>query len=1522
MGNVNPDVRAIFCKAIDQKSPEETAKYLDAACGDDTDLRAQVESLLNSHREAGGFLGGPPPKEGATIDEPITEKPGTEIGPYKLLQEIGEGGMGVVYLAEQTEPVRRRVALKIIKPGMDTRQVIARFEAERQALAMMDHPNIAKVLDAGTTDSGRPYFVMELVKGIPITEYCDEHQLTPRQRLELFLPVCQAVQHAHQKGIIHRDIKPTNVMIAEYDDRPVPKIIDFGVAKAIEQRLTEKTMFTQLGQLVGTMDYMSPEQAKLNHLDIDTRSDIYSLGVLLYELLTGETPFDRERLRSAAFDELLRIIREEEPPKPSMRLSTSDTLPSTAANRQIEPKKLSTLVHGELDWIVMKALEKDRTRRYETANGLAADIGRYLNDEPVVACPPSAGYRFKKFARRNRAGLTAAALIAGALLLGTAISTWQAVRATNAEGEAVTERNAAVAARARATANLTLAMRALDEVYVDAAEEQLSRKPQLSKADRELLAKALKFYEQFADQNEGVVEARRETAKAYYRVGRIRKTLGQHKEAEEALRKAARLYEQLRADFPSAPEYRSDLADVQCSLARLLRDTGRYDEAEQRCRQAIALCEKLAAEHPNVPEYRHSLAWAYSNLGFLLSHTGRGKEAEQAQRRAMEIREKLVAECPNVARYRTHLAGSLHTLAAVLEDRGQWARCRELLEKAIAHQQAVLKSSPEDTTSRWFLSNHYGLLGVVLKKLGERASAEKAYRRSMEMREKLAAERPGVPDHRVELAASHHNLALLLMETGRTKEAEQESGRAIEIYEKLAAEFPNVLDYRDALATGYIGWSDVLSRTGRHKEREKVSRRAVELAEELAAEHPNVPEYRDSLGRAHGNLGVLLSAIGRHKEAEQVCGRVIEILEKLVAEFPIVPKYQAVLARAHGALGDALKATRRPKEAEQAYGRSIEICEKLVAEFPIVPEYQALLAQVHNSAGVLFGTGRPKEAQQQYRQAIPICEKLVKGHPSVPDYQSSLGLSLNNLGWSLMRSGQPEQAPQLLHRAIGYQQAALKAAPKVRKYRRYLRNHYINLATALITLKQYKEAEAPCRQVVATHRQCIQDFPGDPDEQFTLANPLLRLGHVLRRSRQLPEAANCALEAVDVLAKAAEAFPEAPGYEKHLARASNALNAVAWDLATCPDPKLRDPVLAVKLAKRAVALAPDNCAFWDTLGIAQYRAGEWKQAAEALAKSIDLHKKGGRAHDFFFLAMAHRKMDHQEEARTWYDKAVEWTRSNDPLNEKLHGFCAEASKLLGVADPFGSIAKAVRQPLALPEVPTGKLAFVNLDPVANHRLDKGIWPGKPDNHLGELPQGRQTFAGVDFEIGETLIQLTGSKLLPTSLKCARDIQVGRKVARLYILHGTQGAGKLSDGTEIGCYIVHYEDGTALTIPIAVGKDIRDWWGWVNRPKRVSRAVVGWEGHNPQLNRVSKPGKSWKLRLYVGMWENPHPAKQVTHVDYVLARAGAQPFCVAITVEEPAASAETKGQTAEPATPATQADPTNSDQKKPASKDSQ
>jgi WD40 repeat protein/serine/threonine protein kinase len=485
MNALQSKAKSLFLNALELLTPVQRQAYLDEQCGGDIALRREVEDLLRHVGQVGSFLESAPADPALTVDEPlIQETPGTMIGQYKLVEQIGEGGMGLVFIAEQQHPVRRKVALKVIKPGMDTRQVFARFEVERQALALMDHPNIAKVHDGGETAGGRPYFVMELVKGVPITEYCDQNQVSIRERLELFVDVCQAVQHAHQKGIIHRDLKPSNVLVMSHDGTPVVKVIDFGVAKAIGQQLTDKTIHTHLSQMVGTPLYMSPEQAGQSGLDVDTRSDTYSLGVLLYELLTGTTTFDREHLHSASYDEIRRVIREEDPPRPSTRISTLGQAAITlSTQRQSDPRQLSRLIRGELDWIVMKALEKDRNRRYETASAFAADVERYLHDEPVHACPPSAWYRFCKLARRNRRALVTVSVFALAAVIGVGaliVSTVLVWKANTDLKEALTDREKALdreqretyfqritVAHRELTANPAAALRALQDCPED-----------------------------------------------------------------------------------------------------------------------------------------------------------------------------------------------------------------------------------------------------------------------------------------------------------------------------------------------------------------------------------------------------------------------------------------------------------------------------------------------------------------------------------------------------------------------------------------------------------------------------------------------------------------------------------------------------------------------------------------------------------------------------------------------------------------------------------------------------------------------------------------------------------------------------------------------------------------------------------------------------------------------------------------------------------------------------------------------
>jgi serine/threonine protein kinase len=654
MPDWNPQANNIFLDALEIENPEERRVFIEKACGGDAELLTQVDSLLAASQNAGRFLQTAPMNFGNDSADPLDLRPlhqlGSQIGPYRLLKRIGEGGMGTVFLAEQTVPVQRRVALKVIKSGMDSRQAVARFAAERQALTLMDHVNIARVLDGGATESGQPYFVMELIDGVPITAYCDKNQLTPRERLELFVPVCQAIQHAHQKGIIHRDIKPSNVLVTLYDGRPVPKVIDFGVAKAIEQKLTEHTLFTQHGTLIGTLEYMSPEQAVMSEQGIDTRTDIYSLGVLLYELLTGSTPLSHNRVREAAYIEILRLIQNEEPPKPSTRLSDSgEALASISAQRHMEPAKLTKLVRGELDWIVMKTLEKDRNRRYESASGFAIDVQRYLADEPVSACPPSAMYRFQKFARRNKKVLMTILLVSLSLVFGTIVSTWQAVRATNAEQLAeqrfVGERQARIEAEQAhnlALANLRKAHEAVDRLLTRVGENELFQTPHLQQLQRKLLEDALEFNEGFLAITGDDPELQLEAAVARLRVGIINLQIGEFRVAEEACQFSLDKLRSLSEILPGDSRPRAEMVRACQNLGFIFdRTQPEGSQREEIRRHAVRLIDQLIEDFPERKEFQLGRASSYLYLGVVLMNNNKQQEAESVLRRALDWSKEL-----------------------------------------------------------------------------------------------------------------------------------------------------------------------------------------------------------------------------------------------------------------------------------------------------------------------------------------------------------------------------------------------------------------------------------------------------------------------------------------------------------------------------------------------------------------------------------------------------------------------------------------------------------------------------------------------------------------------------------------------------------------------------------------------------------------------------------------------------------------------------------------------------------------
>jgi serine/threonine protein kinase len=911
--------REIFLQALDIPDRAKRAAFLDEACRDQPQLRAAVDELCQAHEQAGTFLNQPHPAAGSSAGTKGADvHPGQIIaGKYKLLQQIGEGGMGSVWMADQTEPVKRRVAVKLI--GIErgnSKSILSRFDAERQAIALMDHPHIAKLLDAGSTGGehgGYPFFVMELVKGVPLTEFCDEHKLGVAERLNLFMQICSAVQHAHQKGIIHRDLKPTNILVELHDDKPVPKVIDFGLAKALSgQPLTEHTLFTGFGTVAGTLQYMAPEQAKFNAVDIDTRADIYALGVILYELLTGSTPIERAALKQAALDEVLRLIRESEPQTPSKRLSTAQTKPSVAANRHSEPQTLGRFVKGELDWIVMKALAKERDRRYETANGFARDIERFLHHEPVLAGPPSASYRLRKFVQRNRGQVIAAALVLLALLTGIAGTTIGLIRAEQQQRIATAAAASEHKAREKAEVARDLTRQALDSMTSTATGDALTTQKEISADQKRFLTEVLNYYQQFAGEKADDELSRARTAAAAFRVGTIQYRLGRIEQAVVAFQMARDGYAALTADFPTKPEYRHELGRSHSHRGFMLFEQRKWPEAGEEYRQALAIQEKLVAEFPGVPEYRQRLAGSHRVLSYLLFGLEKQSEGEQHLRQALAINEKLAGDFPGVPEYRHSLGLSYNDLASLLMDLEKWSEAEIYDRKGLAINEKLATDFPGVPEHQEQLALNYHHLGIKAARLGKRLEAEGAYRKVLVIVAKLAEDFPTVPSYREWVALYRDNLGGFLKGTGRQSEAEEEYRKALAIREKLAAEYPTAPDYRAILAASHTNLGLLLHEQGkRAEEEEEENRKALAIQEKLAADYPEVRQYRPGLAMSRVNAGKVTEGIA-------------EIAE-LTKTSDWIPENWYNFARVY-----AIAARKSPQKKQEYGDRAMELLNKAV----------------------------------------------------------------------------------------------------------------------------------------------------------------------------------------------------------------------------------------------------------------------------------------------------------------------------------------------------------------------------------------------------------------------------------------------------------------------------------------------------------------------------------------------------------------------------------------------------------------
>ena len=1063
-----------------------------------------MNSAANPPEDPGAGNGAFAPEPGAEPSDKTGEyrpeaEPGLIIaGRYALQEKIGEGGMGEVWVAKQSEPVKRRVALKLIKAGMDSRAVLQRFEQERQALALMDHPHIAKVLDGGLTQDRRPFFVMELVNGLPLTRFCDEAKLGIRERLELFTPVCQAVQHAHQKGIVHRDLKPANILVTIVDGRPIPKVIDFGVAKATSGRLTDESLSTQFGAVVGTLEYMAPEQAGFSGEDVDTRADIYSLGVILYELLTGLRPIDAKGLKKAAFAEMIRVIKEQEPSKPSTRVSTDELAPSLAALRHTEPKKLAALLRGELDWVVMKCLEKQRDRRYETANGLARDIQRYLANEIVEARPPSPRYRLRKFVSRHKGRVVAASLVIFILLAGIA-----GVVAVQAKANRdLADKNAELAAaNERERQRFDLAMESVGKFHTGVSEDVLLKQSEFEPLRKQLLGGAAEFYRKLEAQLGNAAEPRAQLAlaQAYYGLGAAGRAVGSLAQAADDCGRALAIFERFA---PENPEARRSAVRTLIELHLIAAD--RKDKTQgDRIRTRLTETTAPFAAADADPRDAILLVVALNLVG-----SGQtGDDGVQTLTRAAEVAERLTVAHPDVAEYHYQLARSLSNLAYRARSRGQLRECVELVARVIRACEDAQRLDPTHVQNRRIMSLASQYAGLSLGDLGRLPEALVHMERSTSTAEQLVKDQPAVIQFQRSLGVQYQNHAWCLALLGRQADSRAMLGRQTAVLETLVARHPERLPLRAELAYVLTNFGGSLEGEGKMEEAAVVLRRAADTFQELIKVRPDDADYRRFHGDALKRLGNNLANAGDNAGAIAASEQSRDAFVAAVAA-DSNPENRRYLASAWQTLGWVLARAGRPADGLKALKTARELAEQLQAEQPDVAENRFLVYQTIREPYFIFrDAGESVRAAETMREAQAVIERLAAEQPKNPQYTSFLASDLWSLASLERKDGHVAEARANLERSISLWERLIAANPNSPGYQSSLGSVRGNLAILEAQSGDLPKALAASRQALDECERAVAAAPGSANYKRYLGFRLVTMGYLFRLADKQGEAA-------------------------------------------------------------------------------------------------------------------------------------------------------------------------------------------------------------------------------------------------------------------------------------------------------------------------------------------------------------------------------------------------------------------------------